>query len=229
MQEPFFTIGHSTHSLTEFVDMLKAAEVQFVVDVRAIPKSRRNAQYDIETLPAALARFDLGYEHVPALGGRRPKSKTVARETNAFWQNESFHNFADYALSEPFQVGFAGLREAGHRQRCAVMCAEAVWWRCHRRIIADYLIASAETVLHILAADKIAPAAMTSAARRLPDGSLLSVGCRRRSLIARAATRARSLAHRLRCCAERSRQTTQFPSSSARGAVLPCCRPIFSA
>jgi uncharacterized protein (DUF488 family) len=172
MQEPFFTIGHSIRPLVDFVAMLKAADVRLVVDVRAIPKSRRNAQYNIDTLPAGLAHLDLGYEHIPALGGRRPKSKTIAPETNAFWQNDSFHNFADYALTEPFQIGLARLREVGHSRRCAVMCAEAVWWRCHRRIIADYLIASAETVLHILSADKITPATMTSAARRLPDGSL---------------------------------------------------------
>jgi uncharacterized protein (DUF488 family) len=172
MQEPFFTIGHSIRPLTEFVAMLKAADVRLVVDVRAIPKSRRNAQYNIDTLPAALARLDLGYEHIPALGGRRPKSKTVAPEINAFWENDSFHNFADYALSAPFQIGLARLREGGHSRRCAIMCAEAVWWRCHRRIIADYLIASAETVLHILAAGKTTPAAMTNAARRLPGGSL---------------------------------------------------------
>jgi uncharacterized protein (DUF488 family) len=91
---------------------------------------------------------------------------------NAFWQNQSFHNYADYALTPPFRGGLARLRELGHERRCAIMCAEAVWWRCHRRIIADYLIAAGESVFHLVGKDRIEPARMTDAAKPEPDGSL---------------------------------------------------------
>ena len=92
---------------------------------------------------------------------------------NAFWQVQSFHNFADYALSEAFRAGLAELRARGHEQRCAIMCAESVWWRCHRRIIADYLLAAGEGVFHIMAAGRIEPARMTPAAQVRGDGSLV--------------------------------------------------------
>jgi hypothetical protein len=102
------------------------------------------------------------------LRGRRP----VPTPVNGFWQNESFHNYADYAMSGEFRAGLRKLRELGHARRCAVMCAEAVWWRCHRRIIADYLIAAGETVIHILAKGRTEPAHMTEAAVRFPNGAL---------------------------------------------------------
>jgi uncharacterized protein (DUF488 family) len=97
----------------------------------------------------------------------------VAADVNAFWQNQSFHNFADYALSPAFRSGLANLRALGHEGRLAIMCAEAVWWRCHRRIIADYLIAAGETVFHIVGAGRLEPARMTEAARARADGSLV--------------------------------------------------------
>jgi uncharacterized protein (DUF488 family) len=97
----------------------------------------------------------------------------VPPQVNAFWTNDSFHNYADYAMSAEFRSGLARLREIGHVRRCAVMCAEAVWWRCHRRIIADYLIAAGESVLHILSIDNIKPATMTEAARPGPQGTLV--------------------------------------------------------
>ncbi len=173
MTEPFFTIGHSTRPLAEFLALLAQADIRLVVDVRTIPRSRTNPQYNRDTLPTALSRAGVGYEHLAALGGRRPKSKSVPPEVNAFWQNQSFHNFADYALGESFHSGLATLREFGHAQRCAIMCAEAVWWRCHRRIIADYLIAAGETVLHIAGKRAIEAAAMSKAARPDGYGSLL--------------------------------------------------------
>ena len=91
---------------------------------------------------------------------------------NAFWQNQTFHNYADYGLTEAFHSGFARLCALGQEQRCAIMCAEAVWWRCHRRIIADYLIAAGKTVFHILGQGRIVEARMTAAAHLGPDGSL---------------------------------------------------------
>jgi uncharacterized protein (DUF488 family) len=166
---PFHTIGHSTHPLDEFVALLRAANVAWVVDVRTVPRSRTNPQYNRDTLPDRLAPLGIGYEHVAALGGLRGKTRDVPRDVNAFWENDSFHNYADYAMGDEFRVGFDHLREVGHAQPCAIMCAEAVWWRCHRRIIADYLLAARETVLHIMGPGKIEPAQMTQAAQ--PDAA----------------------------------------------------------
>lgn len=170
---PFYTIGHSTRAIPDFVDLLRAADVSLVIDVRTIPKSRTNPQYNLDTLPPTLSKQGLGYEHLAALGGLRGKSKTVAPEVNAFWRIQSFHNFADYALGEAFHAGLAQLRARGREQRCAVMCAESVWWRCHRRIIADYLLAAGEAVFHIMAAGHIDSARLTPAAQVRPDGSLV--------------------------------------------------------
>jgi uncharacterized protein (DUF488 family) len=173
MAQPFFTIGHSTRRIPEFVDLLREADVHLVVDVRTVPRSHTNPQFNRDTLPATLTERDIGYEHIAALGGLRSKSKTVPPELNAFWQNASFHNYADYALSEAFRAGLAELRTLGHAQRCAVMCAESVWWQCHRRIITDYLIAAGEAVRHIMAKGRIETARMTPGAKARPDGSLV--------------------------------------------------------
>jgi uncharacterized protein (DUF488 family) len=173
MAHPFFTIGHSTRAVTEFVDALQGAQIGLVADVRSVPRSRTNPQYNCDVLPETLARCEIGYEHIAALGGLRARMQDVAPDVNAFWQNQSFHNYADYALTEPFHCGLARLRALGQERRCAIMCAEAVWWRCHRRIIADYLIAAGETVFHILGPDRIEPARMTAAATARADGSLM--------------------------------------------------------
>jgi uncharacterized protein (DUF488 family) len=173
MANPFFTIGHSTRSLDEFVGLLRSAEVQLLVDVRTIPRSRRNPQFNKDALPDSLRDFQIGYEHMAELGGRRGKQPGGVDSPNSFWTHESFRNYADYALGSEFRAGLARLREVGHQRRCAVMCAEAVWWRCHRRIIADYLLSAGESVLHILGPDKIEPAALTPAAQRQDDGALL--------------------------------------------------------
>jgi len=169
MALPFHTIGHSTRPLEEFVALLREADVTLLVDVRTVPRSRTNPQYNRDTLPGRLAPLGIGYEHIAALGGLRGKKHEVARDVNAFWENDSFHNYADYAMSDAFRAGFARLRELGHAQRCAIMCAEAVWWRCNRRIITDYLLAARATVLHIMGPGKIEPARMTQAAQ--PDAA----------------------------------------------------------
>lgn len=173
MTQPFFTIGHSTRSIEEFVDLLKSADVRLLVDVRTVPRSARNPQYNADGLPAALAPFGLDYTHIAALGGLRGSSRSVSPDVNAAWHNQSFHNYADYAMGEAFHAGLAELRALGHERRCAVMCAEAVWWRCHRRIIADYLIAAGESVFHIMAKNRLEPARMSEAAKPGPHGSLI--------------------------------------------------------
>jgi len=172
MAYSFFTIGHSTRPITEFVDLLRLADIRLVADLRIIPRSRTNPQYNSDQLPETLAQFQIGYEHIAALGGRREKKLDIPPSVNAFWQNQSFHNYADYALTEAFHSGLVRLRTLGHAQPCAIMCAEALWWRCHRRIITDYLIAAGETVFHLLGKDRIEPARMTAAVEPRPDGSV---------------------------------------------------------
>ena len=172
MPPAFFTIGHSTRTIEEFVGLLNGAGVRLVVDVRTVPRSRTNPQYNRDELPATLAEFQIGYEHIAALGGLRGHKREMPEATNAFWQNRSFHNYADYAMSAEFRAGLARLRELGHSTSCAIMCAEAVWWRCHRRIIADYLIAAGEEVFHIMGDGRIEPARMTDGARPAADGVL---------------------------------------------------------
>jgi uncharacterized protein (DUF488 family) len=165
MTRPFFTIGHSTRPIGEFVDLLRHAEVRLVADVRAMPRSRANPQYNSDVLAQALSEFQIGYEHIAVLGGLRGRKPDVPAAVNAFWQNRSFHNYADYALGEAFHSGLIRLRKLGHAERCAIMCAEAVWWRCHRRIIADYLIAADEVVFHILGRGRVEQARMPGAAK----------------------------------------------------------------
>jgi len=172
MKRPFFTIGHSTRSIPEFVDLVRASNVELVVDVRTIPMSRKNPQYNIDNLPITLSDYQIGYEHIPALGGRRGREPNIPADLNAFWENQSFHNYADYAMSQEFQSGLARLREVGHATTCVTMCAEAVWWRCHRRIIADYLMAAGEAVFHIMGPKKIDRAHLTSGASIEAGGRL---------------------------------------------------------
>jgi uncharacterized protein (DUF488 family) len=166
----FFTIGHSTRPISDLVALLQGAGVTLLADVRAIPRSRTNPQFNIDALPPELAAHGIAYEHFPELGGRRGRAPN---SPNDFWENDSFRNYADYAGTQGFRAGLERLRRLGQDQRTAVMCAEALWWRCHRRIIADYLISAGDRVFHILAAGKIEPAKLTPAARKTPDGTLI--------------------------------------------------------
>jgi uncharacterized protein (DUF488 family) len=172
MTNPFFTIGHSTRPIDEFVALLMTAEVKLVVDVRTVPRSRTNPQFNRDALPASLAAHGIAYEHFAALGGLRGKQPGVSPDVNAFWENASFHNYADYALSEEFRSGLEKLRALGRTTPSTVMCAESLWWRCHRRIIADYLIAAGEEVFHILGLGHVEPAHLMPAARIEPNGAL---------------------------------------------------------
>ena len=173
MEHPFFTIGHSTRTTDEFVELLRAEQVGLVADVRTVPRSRTNPQFNRDTLPDSLAAHRIGYEHIAELGGLRGKRSSVEPSANGFWENASFRNYADHALTPEFRAGLDRLRELGSRQRVAIMCAEAVWWRCHRRIIADYLLAAGDAVFHILGPGKVEPARMTPAARPLPGRGLV--------------------------------------------------------
>ena len=170
---PFYTVGHSTRSLDEFVELLRAAEVSLVADIRTVPKSRANPQYNQDALRENLAAFGIGYEHIAELGGLRSKAKQVSPELNGFWQNQSFHNYADYGLTERFAHGLDRLIALGRTRCCAMMCSEAVWWRCHRRLVADHLLARGERVLHLMGSDRIEPAKLTTGARVQPSGTVI--------------------------------------------------------
>ena len=172
MTPPFYTIGHSTRSLDGFIALMKAFGIAMVADIRTVPRSRTNPQFIEDVLRRDLAASGLSYEHVAALGGLRGKSKTVPAEVNGLWRNDSFHNYADYALSPEFRAALEHLRGEGHRRRCAMMCAEAVWWRCHRRIVADYLIVRNEPVFHIMGEGRLEPARLTPGAVAQPDGTV---------------------------------------------------------
>ncbi|MGI8840445.1 MAG: DUF488 domain-containing protein, partial [Caulobacteraceae bacterium] len=170
---PFFTVGHSTRSVEELAGLLGEAGANTIADVRTIPRSRTNPQFNLDALPDALAERQIAYRHIAALGGMRGRGKGGDPSPNTFWDNASFRNYADYALTEPFRAGLADLIALSERHVCAVMCAEAVWWRCHRRIVADYLMAAGRAVFHILGPGKIAPATMTAAARPAGGGWLI--------------------------------------------------------
>ncbi len=172
MALPFFTIGHSTRPIDGFIELLAESDVGVVTDVRTIPRSRTNPQFNRDVLGQQLSDRQIGYHHVAELGGLRPRSRDIAPEVNGFWENQSFHNYADYAMTPGFRSGLACLLELGRARRCVIMCAESVWWRCHRRIIADYLLADGEQVFHILGPGKVAPATLTPAARPQPNGTL---------------------------------------------------------
>jgi uncharacterized protein (DUF488 family) len=146
---PIFTIGHSTHQLEQFIHLLHAHEVTLVADVRTVPRSRHNPQFNRDTLPEALAAAGIAYRHLPGLGGlRRPSSDS----SNTGWRNASFRGFADYMQTAEFATGLDQLLSLAMQWRVAIMCAEAVPWRCHRSLIADALFARGVSVEHIISA-----------------------------------------------------------------------------
>jgi uncharacterized protein (DUF488 family) len=164
MSEPFFTIGHSTRDIDEFIDLLHSNDIRTVTDVRRLPGSNRYPQFNRDALAASLAEAGIGYGRAEDLAGRRRVSRSVPFEVNGWWENRSFHNYADHALTADFQRALAELRERGRAQRTALMCSEAVWWRCHRRIIADHLLAHGEQVEHILGPQQVTPAQLSPGA-----------------------------------------------------------------
>lgn len=169
----FYSIGHSTRPLPEFISLLQEAGVGTLADIRSVPRSRAQPQFNTDVLADTLARAGIAYHYVRSLGGLRKKSRNVPSELNGYWRNQSFHNYADFALGEEFHTGLTRLRALGRTAPCAFMCAEAVWWRCHRRIVADYLVAAGETVFHIMGHHQIEPVTLTPAARRREDGTLI--------------------------------------------------------
>lgn len=143
-----------------------------IADVRKIPASRKNPQFNEDNLSSSASEFGIRYQHFSGLGGLRPHQK-IPSETNNFWENKSFHNYADYALSNEFRVSLNHLIECGMDGAVAILCAEAVWWRCHRKIIADYLIARGEVVFHIISERNPELGQLTENALIKPDGTII--------------------------------------------------------
>ena len=165
-----FTVGHSNHSFETFIAMIRAARADAVIDVRSFPRSKSNPQFNIDTLAHALSLHQIEYGHWPDLGGRRNRQANVPTDTNGLWNNRSFHNYADYALTTQFQSDLDRLIAFASHRRAALMCSEAVWWRCHRRIITDYLISRDIEVRHIMGEGKISAAQLTPGASVGGDG-----------------------------------------------------------
>lgn len=163
-----WTVGHSTRSGEEFTQILLAHDVEVLVDVRTFPSSRRYPQFNKAELAVALNKNQIDYQHEPRLGGRR---RPRPDSHNSAWRNEQFRGYADHMESEEFKNGVRELLELASSKRVAVMCAEAVWWRCHRSLIADYLKAHGHEVIHILDEKKTEEHPYTSAAM-IVDGEL---------------------------------------------------------
>lgn len=171
-----YTIGHSTRTLAEFVGLLKESDIQCVVDVRRFPGSRAFPHFNAEPLSAALAQARIAYWHATVLGGRRRAGEVADESADRFWTNASFRRYAAHARTGAFDEALRVLQERAERERCVLMCAEAVWWRCHRRIIADHLIARCHPVLHIMGPGQVDPASLTPGAAVSPAGRVVYPG-----------------------------------------------------
>jgi len=158
---PIFTVGHSTRSFDDFLLILRAWSVQNLVDIRSFPGSRRYPQFNRENLEQALPAAMVGYSHIKELGGRRRSE--LPESPNVGWKNESFRNYADYMLTAEFSEGLDRLVQLSTDLRLAIMCAEAVPWRCHRQLVSDALVAlHGIEVQHILSAEKVQKHSLTS-------------------------------------------------------------------
>jgi uncharacterized protein (DUF488 family) len=161
-QRTLFTIGHSTRPWQEFVGLLKAWKIEELVDVRTVPKSRAFPRFSKNRMKTALAKADINYIHMPELGGLRHSKKD---SLNTAWRNASFRGYADYMQTDAFASGLKELNKHRKAKRVCIMCSEAVWWRCHRRMIADAEVASGIPVKHIMSLTKATPHEMTPFAR----------------------------------------------------------------
>jgi uncharacterized protein (DUF488 family) len=157
-----FTIGHSTHSADDFISFLKSFNVTMLVDVRNFPGSKRYPHFNKETLELFLDQHQIGYMHLKELGGRR---KPLTDSTNTRWRNSAFRGYADYMETNDFRSAVTTLQEIASKQATAYMCAEAVWWSCHRALISDYLKVRHWRVMHIMGIRKAQEHPFTSAAR----------------------------------------------------------------
>ena len=159
MSVSLWTLGHSTRPIDEFIVLLRAHQISLLVDVRTVPRSRYNPQFNRGTLAQSLRDAGLQYRHLPELGGlRKPKKDSI----NDGWRNTSFRGYADYMQTEEFHSAIEALMAAGSQEKTTVMCAEAVPWRCHRSLIADALVSRGWDVRHIMSPEKATPHVLTS-------------------------------------------------------------------
>ena len=141
-----WSIGHSTHSLEGFLALLAEHHIAQLVDIRAVPQSRRHPHFASDVLARELPRRGVAYLHLAGLGGRR---RATGQSPNVAWRNLSFRGYADYAMGAEFAAALARLRALAAQKRVAIMCSEALWWRCHRRLVADRLVLGGDEVCHI--------------------------------------------------------------------------------
>ncbi len=150
-QKEIWTIGHSTHPPEEFIGMLKSFDIDLVVDVRSFPGSRKFPQFNKEAIEDSLPENGIKYSHLKTLGGRR---KADPESKHTIWRHPAFRGYADYMDTAEFETGMEELVKLAETKRVAYMCSEAMWWRCHRSMISDYLKSKGWTVMHIMAIDK---------------------------------------------------------------------------
>ena len=164
-----WSIGHSTHGLDELVELLREHRIGAVADIRTVPKSRRHPHFGSESLAQGLPERGVAYSHLRGLGGfRRPH----ADSPNGGWRNESFRGYADYAMTEEFAAALAELRRIARSERTAMMCSEGLWWRCHRRLVADRLVVAGDAVLHVAPDGRTSEHELTPMACVADDGQI---------------------------------------------------------
>lgn len=168
-QKIIYTIGHSTHTLEDFIAMLTSFKIELLADIRSYPGSRKFPHFNKENLPASLAENDIEYIHLRELGGRR---KVKADSDNMGWRVAAFRGYADYMETDNFKKAIKELEDIAFEKRVAYMCAEAVWWRCHRSLVSDYLKLDGWTVLHIMGVGKSTEHPYTAPAK-IKDGKLV--------------------------------------------------------
>lgn len=173
-QGEVWTIGHSTHSLAAFVDLLQAYRIETVADVRRFPGSRRQPQFGGEALGASLEASGIGYHWFPGLGGRRRPD--LQDTEGSAWRHPSFRAYAQHLRSEEFAQEFASLLHVAKASRTAIMCSELLWWRCHRRLIADVMVLCGWQVTHILGVTESSPHRLASPAQVTPSGLSYTAG-----------------------------------------------------
>jgi uncharacterized protein (DUF488 family) len=164
MSLELFTIGHSTHSLDRFLALLAQHDIELVADIRRFPGSRKFPHFNRDSLAVSLAEAGIGYRWIEALGGRREKTKS-ASATNLGLRNASFRNYADYMQTEPFRDGVRQLLEEAGKKRTAFMCSEGLFWRCHRRLVSDFLLGRGIVVQHLMPSGELRPHTLTAGAK----------------------------------------------------------------
>jgi uncharacterized protein (DUF488 family) len=169
MPKELFTVGHSNHALDRFLALLAQHEVEALMDIRRFPSSRKHPHFNQENLALVLREAGVEYRWIESLGGRRRKEKDAS--INLGLQNTGFRNYADYMLTESFQEGVEHLLEVAKRKRTAVMCAEGLFWQCHRRLVSDFLVANGVTVQHIMPSGELRPHSLTEGAK-VEDGAV---------------------------------------------------------